>query len=416
MTAAVEARSLGKMYRRYGRAASRLLEWATLGRSVRHEPRWVLRGVDLAVSPGECLGVVGQNGSGKSTLLKILAGVSVPSEGSFEVRGRCAALLELGLGFHGDFSGRQNAALSLRLQGCDAREAESLLPSVEAFAEVGDYFDQPVRTYSSGMHVRLAFAAATAFRPDLFLVDEALAVGDAYFQSKCFARIRAFREAGTALLFVSHDPSAIRTLCDRALLLERGRPVLAGAPDEVLDHYNATIAVREADAAIRREETERGVATVRSGNGRIGLRSVDLLDAEGRPCRAFLQGAPVRLRVTLQAEEPLPFPTVGFIIRDPKGNDVYGTNTHHLRLTAPSLAAGAGALCDFAFPADLGPGPYTVTAALHTGDSHVACNYDWWDKVIAFEVVHGGRGTFSIGAARLDVSVASSLLPQEPTA
>jgi len=408
VSAAVEARSLGKKYKRYDRAASRLLEWVTLGRAARHEPRWVLRGVDLSVEPGECLGVIGPNGSGKSTLLKVLAGVSVPSEGALSVRGRCTALLELGLGFHPDFTGRQNASLSLRLQGCDAREATALLPGVEAFAEVGDYFDQPVRTYSSGMHVRLAFAAATAFRPDVFLVDEALAVGDAYFQSKCFARIREYREAGTALLFVSHDPCAVRTLCDRALLLDRGRPVLSALPDEVLDHYNAMIAVRSADAAIRREETERGVTTVRSGNGLASLASVELLDGAGRSCRAFLQGEPVRLRVVLHAAEPMPFPTVGFLIRDPKGNDVYGTNTHHLRMAGPDLAPGADAACEFLFPADLGPGPYTVTAALHTGDSHVACNYDWWDKVIAFEVVHGGRGAFSIGTARLPVTAVLS--------
>jgi lipopolysaccharide transport system ATP-binding protein len=277
---------------------------------------------------------------------------------------------------------------------------------VEAFAEVGDYFDQPVRTYSSGMHVRLAFACATAARPEVLLVDEALAVGDAYFQSKCFARLREFRAAGTSLLFVSHDASAVRSLCDRALLLDRGAPVLTGPPDEVLDVYNATIARREADAAIRREETERGVPTVRSGNARIVLETVDLLDHGGRSCRAFLQGEPVRLRVALRSAEPLPFPTVGFIVRDPKGNDVYGTNTHHLKLAGPGLAAGESAACDFDFPADLGPGAYTVTAALHTGDSHVECNYDWWDKVIAFEVVHGGRGAFAIGTARLQVAAA----------
>jgi len=400
VSAAVEARSLGKKYKRYGRTASRLIEWATLGRAVLHEPRWVLRGVDLSVAPGECLGVVGQNGSGKSTLLKILAGVSVPSEGAFEVRGRCAALLELGLGFHPDFTGRQNAALSLRLQGCDAREAASLLPGVEDFAEVGDYFDQPVRTYSSGMHVRLAFAAATAFRPEIFLVDEALAVGDAYFQSKCFARIRAYREAGTALLFVSHDPVAVRSLCDRALLLDRGRPVLSGSPDEVLDHYNAMIAVREADAAIRRAETERGVATVRSGSGTASLETVELSDGEGVPRRAFLDGETARVTVRFRTREPMAFPTVGFLIRDVMGNDVFGTNTFHLGVAGPSLPAGGEGACDFRVELALGAGRYTLSAALHTGPDHVACNYDWWDKLIAFEVLPGRRPFFA-GVASL---------------
>lgn len=413
MTAAVEARNLGKLYKRYARPANRLLEWMTLGRACLHHSRWVLRRVDLAVNPGECLGVIGQNGSGKSTLLKLLAGVTDPTEGQIETRGRVSALLELGLGFHPDFTGRQNAALSLRLQGCDGAESALHLPGVEAFAEVGDYFDQPVRTYSSGMQVRLAFACATAVRPEVLLVDEALAVGDAYFQHKCYARVREFLDAGTALLFVSHDPTSVRTLCTRALLLDSGVPVLQGAPDEVLDYYNALIARKEADAAIRKAETERGVATVRSGNGRILLQSVDLLDAGGKATRAFLSGDPARLKVALRAEEELPFPTVGFLIRDPKGNDVYGTNTHHLRLKGPSLAPGESVDCMFDFPVELGPGEYTITAALHTQDTHVECNYDWWDKVIGFQVVPGGR-PYSVGTASLRVQAGLSGVVNSP--
>lgn len=403
MSAPVEARNLGKLYRRYARPANRLVEWMTLGKACLHDSRWVLRRVDLAVKPGECLGVVGQNGSGKSTLLKLLAGVTDPTEGVVTTRGRVSALLELGLGFHPDFTGRQNAALSLRLQGMGGVESAHHIESIEAFAEVGDYFDQPVRTYSSGMQVRLAFACATAARPEVLLVDEALAVGDAYFQHKCYGRIRDFLDAGTALLFVSHDPGSVRTLCTRALLLDRGVPVLQGAPDEVMDYYNALIARKEADSAIRRAETERGTPTVRSGNGRILMTAVELLDATGTPCRAFLQGETATLRVTLTTEEPLPFPTVGFLVRDPKGNDVYGTNSHHLRLAAPDLRPGETRECAFSFPTDLGAGQYTITAALHTQDTHLECNYDWWDKVLGFQVVPGAR-PISVGVASLPVN------------
>jgi lipopolysaccharide transport system ATP-binding protein len=409
MTNAVEASNLGKMYKRYGHPAARLAEWATLGHLVRHEPHWVLRNVNLAVGHGECFGIIGQNGSGKSTLLKILSGVVAPSEGTFAVQGRCSALLELGLGFHPDFTGRQNASLALRLQGLSAEESEQLLPAVESFAEIGDYMDQPVRTYSSGMQVRLAFSTATAFRPEVLIVDESLAVGDAYFQHKCFEKLRAFKASGTAMLFVSHDATAVRSLCDRAMLLDRGTVAADGAPGDVLDVYNAFIAKKEADVAIKRAETERGVSTVRSGNGRCVMEEVELLNAAGEKARAFLSGEHARLRVKLRASEPMAFPTVGMLIRDVKGNDVFGTNTYHLRVKAADLEAQSEAACEFDFPMNLGPGGYTITAALHTEADHVACNYDWWDKVIGFEVIAQGGDPFFIGVAKLQVRATAGL-------
>ncbi len=409
MTAAVYARGLGKRYRLYRRPADRAAEWLAFGLAKRHTEHWALRDLDLEVEPGRCLGLVGANGSGKSTVLKILTGTTPPTEGTFEVAGRLAAVLELGLGFHPDFTGRQNASVALALQGHSPARVETLLPAVEAFAEVGSFFDQPLRTYSSGMHVRLAFSAATAERPDVLAVDEALAVGDAYFQHKCYARLREFLGAGTALLFVSHDPGAVKSLCDRAVLLERGRPLFAGDPSEVLDHYNALVARQEADASIRRAETERGVATVRSGNGQIVLEKVELLDARGASARAFLQGERALLRVVFRARQRRPFPTVGLLLRDPKGNDVFGTNTFHLGLEGPELAEGEAGCCEFAFPVDLGPGAYTLTAALHTGGEHVECNYDWWDKVLALEVV-AGRRPRSVGVAAMDVTAAFSRL------
>ena len=207
---------------------------------------WILQGIDLAIAPGETVGLIGINGAGKSTLLKILAGTTRPTTGSLHMTGRVAALLELGMGFHPDFSGRQNVHMAGQLMGLSAANLQDLMPAIEAFAEIGEYIDQPVRVYSSGMQMRLAFSIATAARPDILIVDEALSVGDAYFQHKSFDRIRQFRAQGTTILLVSHDKGVIQSICDRAILLSDGHIAMQGAPDAVMDYYNALLAEREA--------------------------------------------------------------------------------------------------------------------------------------------------------------------------
>lgn len=411
MTPVLKAANLGKMYKRYRHPSHRLLEWLTADRVVRHQARWVLRHLDIEAEAGECVGVIGQNGSGKSTLLKILAGVTQPSEGAYEIKGRTSALLELGLGFHPDFTGRQNARMAARLMGLSPAEIEASLPEVEAFAEIGDYFDQPVRTYSSGMHVRLAFSSATAVRPEVLIVDEALAVGDIYFQHKCFDRLRRFKKAGTTILFVSHDPGSVKSLCDRAVLLDRGETQAAGPAGEVLEHYNALIAKKEAGQAILKIENEQGRPTTRSGSQEIRIEEIQLLDGDTHPARAFLSGETAAIRVRIRARKALPFPTVGFLIRDVKGNDVFGTNTYHLGISGPDLAEGESAAIRFETQLQLGPGRYTVTAAVHTLDTHLECNYDWWDRVIGFEVVPA-PGAQSVGVALLPVS--GSLMLDHP--
>ena len=208
---------VGKAYKRYAGKWARMREWLT-GKP-QYEQTWVLRDIDFAVSPGEAVGIVGVNGAGKSTLLKIITGTTQPTNGSVHIEGRVAALLELGMGFHPDFTGRQNVFMAGQLLGLQGDEIAACLPAIEAFAEIGDYIDRPVRTYSSGMQMRLAFSVATAVRPAVLIVDEALSVGDAYFQHKSFNKIREFREQGTTLLIVSHDRGAIQSLCDRAILL-----------------------------------------------------------------------------------------------------------------------------------------------------------------------------------------------------
>lgn len=399
MSVALRVERLGKRYKHYARPADRLLEWGSAGRLVRHTDTWVLRSVSFEVARSEGVAIVGANGAGKSTLMRLIAGTAQPSEGRIEVAGRVAAL-DLGLGFHPDFSGRQNAFASGGLLGLRAVDLEHLLPEIEAFAEIGAAIDEPVRTYSTGMQLRLAFAVATAVRPEILIVDEVLAVGDAYFQAKCMARIRAFREQGTTLLFVSHDPTAVRRLCDRALLLDRGLLVRQGPAGEVLDYYNALIARLTSAYEIRQGRELLGEGgTTRSGSRAAETLSVELL-GQGGPQRAFAVGAPLRIAVRGTARDAVAALTVGFAIRDRLGVEVFGTNTYHLGIPVVSLAPGEAFRAEFELPLLIGVGSYAVTVALHTGATHVEGSYDWWDEVVAFQVLPGGEPVF-VGAAYL---------------
>jgi len=398
---AIVASGLSKAYRRYARPWHRLVEWLG-GRRVRHEDFWALRDVSFSVAPGESVGIIGLNGAGKSTLLKILTGTTQPTRGAVSVEGRTAALLELGMGFHPDFSGRQNVLVAGQLMGLTVAEVATLMPEIEAFAEIGEHITQPVRTYSTGMAVRLAFSVATAARPDVLIVDETLSVGDAYFAHKCIRRIQEFREAGTTVLFVSHDPAAVKTLCARALLLDGGRLIQDGPPDLVLDYYNALIAKREASQAILQSEGERGRVTTRSGTFEARVAEIDLLDAHGRPARAFTVGDPATVRSRIEFRATVAAPTIGILIRDRLGNDVFGTNTFHVAPISGTYGAGEVLVADFEVPLNLGTGTYTLTVAVHGDATHLVDNYDWWDKVIAFEVVPGSQ-PFFIGSAWLPV-------------
>jgi len=398
---AIAVSHLGKSYRRYPRSWHRLGEWLSGGRVNWHETFWALRDVTFTVTHGESVGLLGLNGAGKSTLLKILTGTTLPTEGGLSIEGRAAALLELGLGFHPDFTGRQNAMMAGQLMGLAAREIDVLMPEVEAFAEIGGYLNQPVRTYSTGMAVRLAFAVATAVRPEILIVDEALSVGDAYFQHKCIRRIKHFQEAGTTILFVSHDAAAVKTLCGRALLLDRGRLIQDGPPDLVLDYYNAMIARREVNREILQAEAG-GRTTTRWGTFEARVTDIDLLDAQGQPARAFTVGDLAKVRIRVQFSTAIAAPTVGILIRDRLGNDVFGTNSFHVAPITAAYEGGETLTALFDVPLNLGAGTYTLTVAVHSHATHLVDNYDWWDKVIAFEIVPGPQ-PFFIGSAWLPV-------------
>jgi lipopolysaccharide transport system ATP-binding protein len=315
-----------------------------------------------------------------------------------------AALLELGIGFHPEYTGRQNVLMAGHILGIPGDRISALMGEIEAFAEIGAYVDQPVRTYSSGMQVRLAFSVATAVRPDILIVDEALSVGDAYFQHKSFDRIRQFRDHGTTLLFVSHSPGAVKTLCDRALLLDRGLVLRDGAPDAVLDYYNALIAAQEAEYQIRQTERAQGRSVTRSGTAEAVIERVALL-VDGRPAAIVTACTPATIEISIRVQADLPELTAGIMIRDQFGNDVFGTNTYYQDRPCPALKAGAQVTARFEFPdLALGVGSYSLTIALHTRESHVAANYDWWDRSLVFQVVPGLR-PLSTGACNLAVGV-----------
>jgi lipopolysaccharide transport system ATP-binding protein len=402
VSGAIVVSNLSKSYRRYARPWHRLCEWVSGGRLVWHEVFGALRGITFTVASGESVGIIGLNGAGKSTLLKILTGTTQATAGQIQIEGRVAALLELGMGFHPDFTGRQNAMMAGQLMGIPPREMAALMPGIEAFAEIGGYIDQPIRTYSTGMGVRLAFSVATAVRPEILIVDETLSVGDAYFQHKCIRRIKEFQGAGTTILFVSHDPTAVKTLCDRALLLEAGRLIQDGPPDRVLDYYNALIAKREANREILQAEAAGGRTMTRSGTFEARIAEIDLLDADGRPARAFTVGDPARIRARVQFASAVVAPTVGILIRDRVGNDVFGTNSFHVAPIEDTYEAGDEMAVDFEIDLNLGAGTYTLTVAVHSEATHLVNNYDWWDKVIGFQVVPGPEPSF-IGAAWLPV-------------
>jgi len=394
---------LGKAYRHYPTRWSRLAEWLLPGAPPRHSLRWVLQDISFTVAPGEAVGLVGINGAGKSTLLKLIAGTSQASTGSVQLRGRLAALLELGMGFHPDFTGRQNAFMAGQLLGMTANEVARLMPQIEAFAEIGDYIDRPVRVYSSGMQVRVAFAVATARRPDILVVDEALSVGDAYFQHKSFERIREFRRQGTTLLLVAHDKQAIQSLCSRAILLDGGRLARMGAPEEIMDYYNAMIAERQ-NTSVRQHETRGGKLQTVSGTGEASVADIALLDEHGAPVEVVDVGAPVTLQVTVRTHAPIPRMVLGYMIKDRLGQPMYGTNTHLKELPLADVAAGEDVVYRFAFPMNLGPGSYSVATAIVSTETHLVNNYEWRDLALLFTVVNMRRPYFE-GSAWLDPAI-----------
>lgn len=399
----IQVNNLGKAYKQYPGRWARLAEWLTPGNAVRHQLKWVLQDITFNIQPGEAVGIIGINGAGKSTLLKLITGTAQPTTGHVSISGQVAALLELGMGFHPDFTGRQNAIMAGQLLGMTAQEVTDLMPQIEAFAEIGEYIDSPVRVYSSGMQMRLAFSVATVKRPDVLIVDEALSVGDAYFQHKSFDRIRQFQKAGTTLLIVSHDKAAIQSICDQAILLKAGRLVMQGKPEAVMDYYNAISAAHQQQEISQFILANGSIQTV-SGNGQASIESALLTDTTDQKIEIIEVGSTVRLVVEVWAQSDLPELVVGFMIKDRLGQPVFGTNSHHCRQPLAQIKKGERIRYLFEFNANIGPGHYTIALALHTKDTHLENNYEWRDQALLFEVVNNQQDEF-VGTAWLKPSL-----------
>ncbi|MFW6751500.1 ABC transporter ATP-binding protein [Pseudomonas glycinae] len=398
----IRVTGLGKAYKQYPTRWSRLAEWLIPFSPMRHRQHWVLQDVNFEIAPGEAVGIVGVNGAGKSTLLKMITGTTQPTCGQIQLEGRVAALLELGMGFHPDFTGRQNAVMAGQLLGMQVEDIEALMPDIERFAEIGEAIDHPVRTYSSGMQMRLAFSVATARRPDILIVDEALSVGDAYFQHKSFDRIRSFRKAGTTLLIVSHDRSAIQSICDSAILLEGGHMVMHDKPEAVMDYYNALLAEREGQT-VRQELLDGGQVRTVSGTGEAGILSVRLLDERGRSIDAAEVGQPVTLEVEVEIRQDIERLVLGFMIKDRLGQAMYGINTHRQNQALEDLRAGERITYRFAFVMGLGKGNYSVALSLSRLDSHLDRNFEWRDYGLVFHVINNRQEDF-VGCSWLGAS------------
>lgn len=381
--------NLTKIFKLYQRPTDRLLDMLHLG-GPRYQEFFALKDINLSIPKGRTVGIVGQNGAGKSTLLKLITGTLMPTEGVIEINGRVAALLELGTGFHHEFTGRQNIYVNGQLLGLTVEELQSLEQQIVDFSELGPFIDQPIRTYSSGMILRLGFSIAAAVDPDLLIVDEALSVGDARFSQKCIRRIREFREAGTTILFVSHDPGAVTTLCDEAILLEKGELLARDLPKEILEEYNALLAAKGAGNVAMKITRRRGEEAAgqprRHGTFQAVITEVELCNSDGVPSEVYYPEEELILRVRVDFLTPVERPTLGFLIKDRLGLEVFGSNTTLMEVDTGTYEAGQAMVIEIRVPLNIGYGDYSLTVAVHSDETHLEDCYEWTDNAALFRV------------------------------
>ena len=375
----VLVQNVSKLYRLYRRPADRLRELLP-GVAPAHRDFWALRDISFEVERGETLGLVGPNGCGKSTLLQMVSGILQPTMGRVVTRGRIAALLELGAGFNPEFSGRENVYLNGEIMGLSRGAIERAMPSIEAFAEIGEFMERPVKEYSSGMYVRLAFSTAIHVDPEILIVDEALAVGDAVFANRCVRKFQELRERKITVLFVSHDLGLVKQLSDRAILLLNGRIEAAGAPNDVINRYIGLVLERQAPET----RQERLRSSFRHGDGTSEIVGIQMLNARGEETASIASGEPVTVRVQARFHRAVSDPMVGILVRTRIGMDVYGTNTRIENTELGDFEAGQLLEVDFGIECWLTPQQYTLTAAMQNADGS---SHDWLDDAIAFDVV-----------------------------
>ncbi|MFB3854951.1 MAG: ABC transporter ATP-binding protein [Vicinamibacterales bacterium] len=373
---AVRLHGVGKKFtvrhRRPAGLKDHALSWLR-GSPMERGELWALRDVSLSVAGGEMLGVVGANGSGKSTLLQLIAGIYEPDAGTVDVRGRVRAILELGAGFNPELSGRDNVFLSGALLDMTRAEVRRRFDEIVAFAEIEGFIDMPLKTYSSGMQLRLAFATAAHFDPDVLLLDEVLAVGDAAFQRKCLGRIRDVRKSGAAIVFISHDLVTVEQMCDRAATISDGRLVDEGPPVEVVSRYRSAQALGTLG---------RG-AQQRWGTGEVRLLGVRTVDAGGQPAAEFCTGEPMTVRLEYEATAEVRNPVFGLAIRRDDGTLVTGPNTKMSGCRIQAVS-GRGSLEYVIARLPLLPGVYWLAASVY--DEHLVNAYDHWERCAEFVV------------------------------
>lgn len=385
----IEVAGLGKNFRIYNSAGARIASWLRGDRPGGHQDNWVLRGIDFSIGKGECVGIIGRNGSGKSTLLKLITGTLHPTEGSIRVNGRVLALLELGTGFNVELTGRQNVDLSAELHGFDPGYAKRRMEDIERFADIGAFFDRPVKTYSSGMFVRLAFSIFLFMEPDILIVDEALSVGDLFFQQKCFEAIQQIKARGTTLLFVSHDMSAVRNICDRAVLLDGGRATFVGAPDEAVMHYyqaNATPLPAGPSEAAAEAPAEAAQAAppgemidtihrqsildrkTRLGSGGLEITGARCCTDAGVDALEVRSAQPLNFWLALKAHERIVEPNVGIEVYDRFNQLVFGVSLRNLGHVLEPMRPGVSLVVHFRLRFSVMPGEYSISLA--TAEQH----------------------------------------------
>jgi lipopolysaccharide transport system ATP-binding protein len=381
----IRVENLGKTFKLYRRPAHRLHEWLTFGAVKRHSDFRAVGGVSFEVRAGECVGIMGANGSGKSTLLKMLAGALYPTEGSYEVQGRTLSLIELGTGLQPLLTGRQNIVNMATLLGFPPEYARQKMPEIEDFADLGDFFDRPIRQYSTGMRVRVAFSMFACFRPEVFIIDEALSVGDVFFQQKCAVRLREMLAAGLTMLFVSHDTAAIQNLCSRVLVLEKGRPVFQGSPQEGVTRYLSSLSAAGARKwaprpagpaqasrsaaesaahaaavnAILRHDIIGDRAAARHGAGGLRIVAARVTDLSGRDTLRATVGGVLRLHLLVEAVRAVEQPRVGVRLFDRLSNCVFAAGTYQLGHTLPAMAPADRIIVTLDLTMSVAPGAYT---------------------------------------------------------
>ena len=379
----IRVSNVTKSYRLYRRQRDRLWESLGLDFKKNYKEKHALNGVSFSVKRGETVGIIGTNGSGKSTMLKLITGVLTPTAGKIEVEGRISALLELGAGFNMEYTGIENIYLNGTMIGFTKEEIDSRLQSIIGFADIGDYINQPVKSYSSGMFVRLAFAVAINIDPEILIVDEALSVGDVFFQSKCYRKFEEFKRDGKTILFVSHDLSAISRYCDRAVLLNQGDKIYEGTPKEAIDIYKKVLVDQfhkgsgTADAAPgsgKEKETAAfagqklwkdhfpvNPSLVEYGEKNAEIVDYGLYDEKGLPTSNFIKGSSFTVKMRILARETVLEPIFAFTVKNLKGIEICGTNTTMEKIPVPTMNSGDEHVVAFTQKIDLQGGEYLLS-------------------------------------------------------